>query len=55
MLCSIIILSYNQLHYTKRCLESIRRYTTDIEYELIVIDNGSDQETIDYLTMLEAF
>lgn len=50
MLCSIIILSYNQLHYTKRCLESIRRYTTDIEYELIVIDNGSDQETIDYLT-----
>lgn len=50
MLCSIVILSYNQLHYTKRCLDSIRRYTTDVEYELIVIDNGSDPETIEYLS-----
>lgn len=49
MQCSIVILSYNQLHYTKQCLESIRQYTTDVEYELIVVDNGSDQETVDYL------
>lgn len=31
-------------------MDSIRKYTTDVEYELIVIDNGSDQKTIDYLS-----
>lgn len=47
-LCSIIILSFNQVTYTKQCLESIRKYT-DYPYEIIMIDNASDQETITYL------
>ena len=47
-MCSIIILSYNQVHYTKLCLESIRRYT-DCPYEIIVVDNASDEETVTYL------
>lgn len=46
---SIIILSYNQLEYTKQCLESIRKYTENEEYEIIVIDNNSNDETVQWL------
>src|SRR5262249_55774355 len=37
-LTSIIILTHNQLDYTRACIESIRQYT-DEPYELIVVDN----------------
>ena len=37
---SIIIPTLNQIAYTKRCIESIGRYT-QVSYEVIVIDNGS--------------
>lgn len=47
-ICSIIVLSYNQADYTKKCLESIRKYTS-YPYEIIVIDNASNEETILYL------
>jgi GT2 family glycosyltransferase/spore maturation protein CgeB/tetratricopeptide (TPR) repeat protein/protein-L-isoaspartate O-methyltransferase len=50
-LTSIIIVTYNQLPYTKLCLESIRQYT-DESYELIVVDNGSTDGTQDYLRSL---
>lgn len=36
-----MVLAWNQLPYTRRCVESIRRHTT-VSYELIVVDNGSD-------------
>lgn len=51
-ICSIVILSFNQLYYTKQCLESIRKYTTDVNYEIIIVDNASDKETIDFLETL---
>lgn len=47
-LCSIVILSYNQMEFTKTCLESIRR-NTKCNYEIIVIDNHSNEETLCYL------
>ena len=46
---SIIILSYNNLNYTKQCLESIRKYTHNENYEIIVIDNNSNKETKNWL------
>lgn len=46
---SIIILSYNNLNYTKQCLESIRKYTHNENYEIIVIDNNSNEETKNWL------
>lgn len=45
---SIIVLTYNQLNYTKQCLNSIVRQTT-IPYEIIVVDNASNDETDYYL------
>lgn len=46
---SIVILTYNQLEYTKRCLESIKKYTEKDSYEIIVIDNNSTDGTPNWL------
>ena len=48
-LTSIIILSYNALEYTKLCIESIRRHTRKGTYELIVIDNASNDGSAQWL------
>lgn len=50
-LTSIIILTYNQLSYTRLCLESIFRWTS-LPYQLVIIDNGSSDGTINYLQTL---
>jgi GT2 family glycosyltransferase len=47
-LTSIIILTWNQLEYTKACLESIRAHTDD-SYEIIFVDNGSSDGTVNWL------
>ncbi|MBB5336841.1 glycosyltransferase [Pectinatus brassicae] len=46
---SIIILTYNKLEYTKLCINSIRYYTAGNDYEIIVIDNGSTDNTAEWL------
>ena len=45
---SIVIVTHNQLEYTRQCLDSIIRLT-DEPYELIVVDNGSTDGTVEYL------
>ena len=50
-LTSIVIVTHNQLEYTRQCLDSIRRLT-DEPYELIVVDNGSSDGTVEYLRSL---
>jgi GT2 family glycosyltransferase/tetratricopeptide (TPR) repeat protein len=47
-LASIIVLCCNQVDYTKRCLESVFSHT-DSPFELIVVDNGSTDDTATYL------
>jgi GT2 family glycosyltransferase/tetratricopeptide (TPR) repeat protein len=47
-LTSIVILTHNQLPYTRLCLESIRQ-RTDEPYELILVDNASEDGTREYL------
>lgn len=49
MKTSIIILTYNQLSFTKQCLDSIYQNTNEEDIEIIIIDNGSSDGTIDYL------
>ena len=50
MKTSIVILTYNKLDYTKQCIESIRQYTKSGTYEMIVVDNHSDDDTISWLS-----
>lgn len=45
---SVILLAYNNLSYTRDCVESILKNTEDVEYELILVDNGSTDGTKEY-------
>lgn len=46
---SIIILSYNTVEYTRLCIESIRTYTPKNSYEIIVVDNDSEDGSREWL------
>lgn len=47
---SIGVLGYRHIEDTRRCVESVLRFVGDIDYELILVDNGSEDnnETLDY-------
>ena len=47
---SIIIVNYNTLHVLKPCIDSIVNQTHDVEYEIIVVDNGSTDGSIEALS-----
>ena len=49
MKTSIIIVTYNNLNYTRDCIESILKYTDSNTYEIIVIDNNSSDDTKNWL------
>ena len=52
-LVSIIIPTRNGLQLVRQCIESILAKTTYANYEILLIDNGSDeQETLDYFKKL---
>lgn len=46
---AIVILSYNSKEITEQCIESIRRNVNPATYELIVVDNASVDDSVDYL------
>ena len=50
-LCTIAVTAYNRLQKTKTCVECILKYT-DIDYELLLIDNGSNDGTTEYFKMV---
>lgn len=47
-LVTIFVVAYNRLEKTKRCVESILKYTKGIDYELLLADNGSEDATLEY-------
>lgn len=50
---SIVVLCYNQLDYTKKCVQSILKQTAYPNYELVLVDNASIDETAEYLKEIE--
>ena len=49
MQLSIIIVNYNTCDFLKNCLNSIIEQTKDIEYEILVSDNGSTDSSLEML------
>ncbi len=49
---SVIVVTLDQLPFTRLCLESLLTHTESPAYELIVVDNGSTDGTTDYLLRL---
>ncbi len=47
---SFVILSYNNLDYTKACIESIRTTCYPQCYEIIIVDNASNEGSIEWLS-----
>ncbi|MCX6079909.1 MAG: glycosyltransferase family 2 protein [Chloroflexi bacterium] len=52
-LVSIVVQAYNRLDKTKYCIECILKYTSGIDYELILVDNGSTDGTLDYFKSID--
>lgn len=50
---TIIVLTWNGLEYTRSCLESLFKNTDLSHAELIVVDNGSTDGTVEYLKSLK--
>lgn len=48
---SIVILIKDALKYVKECIKSLNRYTSN--FELILVDNGSNEETKEWLSGLD--
>lgn len=47
-LISIYVQGYNRLEKTKYCVECVLKYTSDQDFELILVDNGSEDGTYEY-------
>jgi O-antigen biosynthesis protein len=50
---SIVIITYNCLEYTKFCIDSVLSKTSWPNYEILIIDNASADETPQYLREIE--
>ncbi len=51
---SIVILTYNNLDITRACLESIFAKTNDPTFEVVIVDNASQDGTVQFLKEFEA-
>jgi GT2 family glycosyltransferase len=49
---SIVVVTYDNLVFTRMCLESVLSSMTGDKVELIVVDNGSSDGTVEYLEQL---
>jgi GT2 family glycosyltransferase len=51
---SVIVLTYNNLDYTRLCLDSLYRSSAYKNWELIIVDNNSSDGTAEYLRQFTA-
>ena len=49
---SLVVVTHDNLVFTRLCLESVLAHTGDTGHEIIVVDNGSGDDTPEYLTAL---
>ena len=49
MILSIIIVNYNTSHFINQTIRSIKKSTLDIDHEIIIVDNNSNDHSIDLI------
>jgi len=49
---SVVVVTYDGLPFTRLCLETVLAHSGDVDFELVVVDNGSSDSTPEYLTRL---
>ena len=49
MILSIIIVNYNTSHFINQTIRSIKNSTLDIDHEIIIVDNNSNDKSVDYI------
>lgn len=49
MKLSITIVNYNQKYFPRICVEALKKSKTNFDFEIIVCDNDSHDESLDYL------
>lgn len=45
----VVIVSYNVRYYLEQCIDSVQRAVSGIDYELFVVDNASQDDSVAYL------
>ena len=50
---TIMIQAFNRLDKTKECIESVLKYTKNVNFDLLLVDNGSTDETFEYFKSIE--
>lgn len=51
---TVVILTWNGLHHTRRCLDALRRVTDFSRTRVLVVDNGSTDGTVEFLRSQES-
>ena len=49
MILSIIIVNYNTSHFINQTIRSIKKSTLEVDYEIIIVDNNSNDKSVDYI------
>ncbi len=51
---TVAVIGFNRLEKTKECVESLLKYTADVRYKLILVDNGSSDGTLEYFEKVDS-
>lgn len=50
---TICVQAYNRIENTKQCIDSILKYTKDINFDLLLIDSGSNDGTFEFFKSIQ--
>lgn len=49
IMLSVIVVNYNHKYFPRMCVEALEKSNTNFKFEIIVVDNNSHDESVDFL------